>query len=342
MRCSLVLFLLSACTGSGLSHEGVGAYDGWTPPAFRADYEALSAEQGAELLFDLDVPAGTTVLYVATRGGEGNADLAVRQADTMLCTSDGEANDEVCAVWDPPAGPVQIALFATEAFSGVDLDHELAGVPGPEPETSDTADGPCPADMVSIEDWCIDRYEAHLAGQSPFEVPSSGVAQNAAGAIPQGYISGIVAEAACEAAGKRLCTATEWRRACQGPSGTLYPYGNTYDPEACNVGRTPHPVVELFGSNADWSGTQMNDPGLNQLPDSLAPSGDNPGCVTAEGVYDMHGNLHEWVADSAGTFQGGFYVDASINGEGCTYRTTRHTYGYHDYSTGFRCCADAP
>ena len=64
-------------------------------------------------------------------------------------------------------------------------------------------------------------------------------------------------------------------------------------------------------------------------------------CVTDEGVYDMHGNLHEWVADSSGVFRGGFYVDASINGTGCSYRTTRHTFDYHDYSTGFRCCADA-
>jgi formylglycine-generating enzyme required for sulfatase activity len=97
--------------------------------------------------------------------------------------------------------------------------------------------------------------------------------------------------------------------------------------------------VELFGSGANWGAEQMNDPRLNQLPNSLAPSGSFEQCVTAEGVYDMHGNLHEWVADADGTFRGGFYVDAVINGNGCLYRTTAHSRSYHDYSTGFRCCA---
>ena len=85
---------------------------------------------------------------------------------------------------------------------------------------------------------------------------------------------------------------------------------------------------------------QMNDPQLNRLANSLDPTGANPACVSAEGVYDLHGNLHEWVADPDGTFRGGFYVDAKINGEGCSYRTTAHGRRYHDYSTGFRCCAD--
>ncbi|MCB9674244.1 MAG: SUMF1/EgtB/PvdO family nonheme iron enzyme [Alphaproteobacteria bacterium] len=208
----------------------------------------------------------------------------------------------------------------------------------PEP-TGDTG-APCPPDMVAIDGFCIDRYEAHLVGQSPYAVPTAGVAANAAGQVPQGYISGEVASAACQAAGKRLCATTEWRRACQGPAGTTYPYGNTYQSGTCNEGRSVHPVIELFGGAANWSSSQMNDPGLNQLPDSLAASGAYSGCVTAEGVFDMHGNLHEWVADPNGTFLGGFYVDASINGAGCTYTTTAHAFGYHDYSTGFRCCAD--
>ena len=29
-----------------------------------------------------------------------------------------------------------------------------------------------------------------------------------------------------------------------------------------------------------------------------------------------------------------------MNGDGCTYRTAAHEFTYHDYSTGFRCCAD--
>lgn len=199
---------------------------------------------------------------------------------------------------------------------------------------------PCPAGMAHIEDACVDRWEAHLRGQSPYTVPTDGVAQTTAGVVPQGYVSGDVAAAACSAAGKRLCTSTEWLRACQGPTARVYPYGSDHQPSACNEGRGTHPVVELFGDSVDWSLRQMNDPRLNQLPGTVDATGANPDCVSAEGVYDLHGNLHEWVADPEGTFRGGFYVDATINGEGCLYRTTAHGRAYHDYSTGFRCCAD--
>ena len=79
---------------------------------------------------------------------------------------------------------------------------------------------------------------------------------------------------------------------------------------------------------------------LNQLPDTVDRTGVNSGCVTAEGIYDMVGNLHEWISDRAGTFRGGYYVEAHLNGEGCDYVTTAHSWSYRDYSTGFRCCAD--
>ena len=55
----------------------------------------------------------------------------------------------------------------------------------------------------------------------------------------------------------------------------------------------------------------------------------------------MMGNVHEWTADPAGTFRGGYYVDTVENGNGCLYATTAHDTSYSDYSTGFRCCADA-
>ena len=203
--------------------------------------------------------------------------------------------------------------------------------------------GFCPPGMAYIEDsivgnFCIDRWEAHLEGLSPYLVPTAGIAQAAPGVVPQGYISGEVAGRACRAAEKRLCTDNEWLRACRGAGGTAYPYGNTYQPSACNEGRVAHPVVELFGDETNWSSSQMNDPRINQLPNSLGLTGSHPDCMSADGVFDLHGNLHEWTTDADGTFRGGFYVDAKINGQGCLYRTTAHGRSYHDYSTGFRCC----
>ncbi len=93
---------------------------------------------------------------------------------------------------------------------------------------------------------------------------------------------------------------------------------------------------------ASWS--IMNDPRLLQVDGTVAPSGAFAQCTTPEGVHDLVGNLHEWVADDwngSGIFAGGYFLDTSINGEGCMYSTRAHAPAYHDYSIGFRCCKDA-
>ncbi len=161
------------------------------------------------------------------------------------------------------------------------------------------------------------------------------------GVVPQGYIAGSQAQTACVNAGKRLCALNEWMAACRGPALRTYPYGNTYVARRCNEGRTPHPVIEFFGTSMGvFTSTNMNNPGINMQANTVAPSGMFWDCVSPVGAYDMVGNMHEWIDDSAGTFKGGFYVDAEINGRGCLYTTTAHNFTYRDYSTGFRCCAN--
>jgi hypothetical protein len=91
--------------------------------------------------------------------------------------------------------------------------------------------GGCPAGMVRVDDFCVDRYEASLVSYpdgdpiSPYWNPESALvmAVSVEGAVPQGYINQIQADEACLAAGKRLCTDTEWLRACRGPDDTIYP-----------------------------------------------------------------------------------------------------------------------
>jgi formylglycine-generating enzyme len=209
--------------------------------------------------------------------------------------------------------------------------------------------GGCPAGMIPIAatpPFCIDRYEAALvlasddSPWSPYFNPGTNAVRAAsiAGAVPQAYVSGVQAAAACATAGKRLCTDAEWLRACRGPANTIYPYGDTRQPGACNDARAVNPVVEYFGSNDPSVFAMTGHPCIDQLPASLDPTGANAGCVTAEGAFDMMGNLFEWTADPAGTFRGGDYVDTMINGEGCLFVTTAHDTQFWDYSTGFRCC----
>ena len=91
------------------------------------------------------------------------------------------------------------------------------------------------------------------------------------GAVPQGYINGVQAAAACASAGKRLCTDAEWLRACQGPSSTTYPYGNTRSPASATTrARAPGDRV-LRHRRDDWIWSELDNPCLNQLPACARP-----------------------------------------------------------------------
>jgi hypothetical protein len=265
--------------------------------------------------------------------------------DVADCTGDRTSTPGYCA------GPSHIQCCTPLSEGGDTASCDPADRPTPNVGLTEAPGDPgCPAGMARVGSVCVDRYEASLVlvddggpigSWSPYHSPGTRRvrAQSVAGAVPQGYISGTQAAAACREAGKRLCTDAEWISACRGAADRTYPYGDVRVDGRCNDARGQHPAVERFGTSADWIWSRLDDACINQLPDSLAPTGDHAGCATPEGVFDLMGNLHEWTADPAGTFRGGFYADTRVNGEGCGYRTTAHSAGYSDYSTGFRCCA---
>jgi formylglycine-generating enzyme required for sulfatase activity len=157
--------------------------------------------------------------------------------------------------------------------------------------------------------------------------------------IPSGYLDGPSAARACANAGKRLCSEREWLTACRGERNRDFPYGDRYVPGACNVMRRSHPAAILH----DDASIGHLDPRLNLTRDSEGPllrkTGASPRCASRWGndaIYDMVGNLDEWIADPAGTFMGGFY--ARQTNKGCQSRIASHPYGYYDYSLGTRCC----
>jgi hypothetical protein len=217
----------------------------------------------------------------------------------------------------------------------------------------------CPPEMALVGSYCIDRYEGYVVEladdgselpHSPY-TPVTGLsvrAKVAPNVVPQAYISALEAGAACANAGKRLCSGSEFVRACRGDDEHAeYPYGGTTRRRGtCNEGKGSSMPRYYGNDNRRWTTAEFNDPRLNQWSGGLAKTGEYAECVSPYGVYDCVGNLHEWGADGPdargrGRFRGGFYGDAEINGSGCLYVTRAHGLAYHDYSTGFRCCKDA-
>ena len=222
----------------------------------------------------------------------------------------------------------------------------------------DEPGAPCPPGMAVVGGGvCVDRYEASVVevldnglerSWSPYQRIGSATvrAVSRPGVIPQAYVSAHEAKAACNQAGKRLCRPAEWRSACTGSNNQTYGYSSKPASGRCND-HGASPMGSLYPSNRfkrdhdRWTLDHMNDPKLNQMSNTVVATGEHAGCTNDYGVYDMVGNLHEWVDDPSGTFQGGYYLDTHHNGNGCMYRTTAHEAAYHDYSIGFRCCADA-
>ena len=142
-----------------------------------------------------------------------------------------------------------------------------------------------------------------------------------------------MAKQACEKAGKRLCTEAEWVTACTGVpavdnngnglfsdddiEGWMYPYGAYY------IGRRCHDSDSKETGGIDLTGAY-------------------PGCISAQGAYDLTGNLSEWAVSATGTpvlLGGHFYLGQKSS---CAFAINGLGPGLRNEVTGFRCCSDGP
>jgi hypothetical protein len=172
--------------------------------------------------------------------------------------------------------------------------------------------------------FCIDRYEyPNKVGENPVVMKTWYDAKDA-----------------CASAGKRLCGDSEWTVACEGQERLPYPYGYDRNSEACNIDK-PHPDVneKALGSNDP----KVRDAEAKRLWQGEA-SGSRPSCVSPYGVFDMTGNVDEWVVNESGQpfksgLKGGYWGPVR---DRCRPMTTVHAEGFSFYQIGFRCCSDAP
>ena len=173
-------------------------------------------------------------------------------------------------------------------------------------------------------------------GRYPFQIDAfeaaveDGMAASRPGLEVARGLNWYQARDACGAAGKRLCTEEEWLMACTGAReiddnrngeysddlvlGLEYAYGKYYDSGACADGRS------------------------KDNPDPLL-AGHHPDCRTPSGIYDMHGNVKEWVGltpDHAGVKGGSYFSGESAR---CAYWRDDVAPDKVDESVGARCCS---
>ena len=127
-------------------------------------------------------------------------------------------------------------------------------------------------------------------------------------------------------ASSQVTTLPEWTAACTGGDASRkYPYGPSYEQQRCS----DLPLAKQRGQIAPL------------------PTGSVSTCRTAAGVYDLSGNVWEWLADTRGAdeaaaeFRGGGFASDDAEGLACTRKTPlAQPVTQQRPEIGFRCCAD--
>jgi hypothetical protein len=275
--------------------------------------------------------------------------LVLCAAAVVGCSEDDEPSS-----WShgPGDGGVEGASPETGLDSGIEEADTSDGEDGSEEggtEAGPDALLPCPSDMVLVETWCVDRFEA----------------PNREGELPLVMFHFDEAESWCLSRGKRLCFDDEWTRVCGGEQGMSYPYGDSHDPGVCTDDKLWRAYDQGLLNGWPWtidtdvveSILQLLDAAREKGASGVAaadhvqwlyqaePSGSRAGCTTGDGAYDLCGNVEEWTRRRSGStagFHGNLKGRYWAETRTCQNSITTHGDQFRFYEIGFRCCLDLP
>ncbi|MDD1713531.1 MAG: SUMF1/EgtB/PvdO family nonheme iron enzyme [Methanoregulaceae archaeon] len=196
--------------------------------------------------------------------------------------------------------------------------------------TRNAFDSACPPDMKLVEmetlSFCMDRYEMTNEDYKQFDTAYMEARFSTDPRDPATDVLYSNAQAACVSKGKRLCHIREWQAASGGYKRLKYPYGDEYDSSKCHTGID-----------------------VNNSPDGETREvGSMDSCVSPYGIFDLSGNVAEWVApvDTFSTYDGHHY-GCVLNYYSGGYWMSQDKSGTFDlycscqensWDIGFRCC----
>jgi hypothetical protein len=281
---------------------------------------------------------------------------AFYEEDEATCDSfdndcDGRVDEGFTELGDTCSAGIGACLTEGELVcnaAGTGVRCEISDMAEPSDEECDSIDNDCdgltdepeaePGTHESfVEDDVIElgggvkmfKYEASRPDSSDADAGDSTLrACSKPGVLPWTSVSFESAKAACEAAGYRMCTASEWQDACEGVDSASYPYGDMYGPDSCN------------GADHDLLGTAG-------VQNALLPTGTIAACESPAGAVDMSGNAKEWTDDEQDmvsgqplyVVRGGSYQSPEL-GLRCEVLLSQQIATTVLPTLGFRCCAD--